>query len=243
MNKCVFHPHNHAVVQCDSCGRSLCPACDHRIKGFPYCQECIVSGIELLRQRNSAINSMPFAHRRSSPLAATVLSFVCPGLGAAYNGQNAKALAHFGVFVGLFQMAVLSGFPIFVFGFLGMWLFAAVDAFRTARAIKLGYAPQADDFLTRRLSDNPLVWAISLITLGTLFSLNTFFGIRLPVRELLPILLIALGVYWLIYFVRRRSYDTASNQSYDSYPSAILRDADETTYASVNAARFRSGKF
>ena len=53
---------------------------------------------------------------------STLLSFICPGLGAAYNGQTIKALVYFAVFVGLFQMAVLTGgTPLFVFGFMGMW--------------------------------------------------------------------------------------------------------------------------
>ena len=40
---CAYHLTNRAVVQCSRCGRPLCPACDHRIRGFPYCQDCIVT--------------------------------------------------------------------------------------------------------------------------------------------------------------------------------------------------------
>ncbi len=57
-------------------------------------------------------------------MIATLLSMVCPGLGAAYNGQTVKALVYFAVFVGLFQMAVLTGgAPLFVLSFIGMWFF------------------------------------------------------------------------------------------------------------------------
>lgn len=241
MNNCSYHPQNFAVVQCNSCGRSLCPSCDHRIKGFPYCQDCIVSGIDLLRdQRTVAANPQSFA-RKASPFAAVLLSFVCPGLGAAYNGQNSKAIAHFGVFVGLFQMAILTKTALFVFGFMGMWFFAALDSYRTARAIKYGFAPNADDFLTRKLSGNPLIWAISLISLGTLFFLNTMLGVSLPMKQLLPVLLIGLGVYWLINYVQRKR-----NQEITTTPAAFpasLPPPDETTYTSVNVARFRSGKY
>ena len=239
MNNCAFHPHNLAVVQCNSCNRSLCPSCDHRIKGFPFCQDCIVAGIELLRhQRNVAANPNAFS-RSGSPLLATVLSLICPGLGAAYNGQNSKALVHFGVFVGLFQMAVLTKAPLFVLGFIGMWFFAAVDAFRTARAIKFGFGTNTDDFLTRQLSGNPLVWAISLIILGTLFFMHTTLRISLPIRELLPILLVALGVYWLINYVQRKRSAGTNSAAY----SSALPPADETTYTPVNVGRFRSGKY
>jgi hypothetical protein len=239
MNNCSYHPNNFAVVQCNSCGRTLCSACDHRIKGFPYCQDCIVSGIDLLRQQRDVNASSLTFGRRGSPIAAVLLSFVCPGLGAAYNGQNSKALAHFGVFVGLFQMAVLTKAALFVFGFIGMWFFAAVDAYRTARAIKYGATPKNDDFLTRQLSGNPLVWAMSLIILGVLFFLVTTLNIRLPIERLLPVLLVGLGVYWLVHYIQRKR-----NQETTVAPfPASLPPADEATYTSVNVARFRSNKY
>ncbi|MEP6924098.1 MAG: hypothetical protein ABI954_06515 [Pyrinomonadaceae bacterium] len=239
---CAYHSQNLAVVQCNNCGRFLCPTCDHRIKGFPYCQECIVAGIDLLRHHRVLAPNQIAGARKGSPFLAAILSLICPGLGAAYNGQNSKALVHFGVFVGLFQMGILTnGVPLFVLGFLGMWLFAAVDAFRTARAIKSGFAPQTDDVLTRQLSGNPLVWAISLIALGALFFIHTTFGIRLPIRELLPILLVGLGVYWLINYVQRRRNLAIAPQA-SSYQVG-LPSADETSYNSVNVTQFRSNKY
>ena len=118
---CAYHGQNVAVVNCNGCGKPLCPTCDHRIKGFPYCQDCIVSGVELLRNYNQS-SYIPIVKRQTSPFVATLLSFVCPGLGAAYNGQTSKALVYFAVFVGLFQMAVLTGgMPLFVLGFMGIF--------------------------------------------------------------------------------------------------------------------------
>lgn len=195
----------------------------------------------LRHQRQIANETNGAARLKSSPFLAVVLSLVCPGLGAAYNGQNSKALAHFGVFVGLFQMAILTnGAPLFVLGFLGMWLFAAVDAFRTARAIKFGLNPATDDALTKKLAGNSLVWAISLIVLGTLFTAKTFFGFDLPVRELLAILLIGLGVYRLVnYYQRKRSSELTAADAFANH----LPPFDEATYTSVNAARVRAGKF
>src|SRR5436305_14270418 len=77
---CAYHIHNPAVVSCNGCGKALCPACDHRIKGFPYCQDCIVMGVDLLRQQNQS-NYAPFVKRRTSPIVATILSSILPGLG------------------------------------------------------------------------------------------------------------------------------------------------------------------
>jgi hypothetical protein len=195
---CAYHIQNVAAVNCNGCGKPLCPACDHRIKGFPYCQDCIVSGVELLRNSNQS-SYAPIIKRQTSPFIAVVLSFVCPGLGAAYNGQTSKALIYFAVFVGLFQMAVLTGgLPIFVLGFLGMWLFAALDSFRTARLIRSGITPNgAEDIIVQRFSGNPKLWGIILTILGASFFLQAFFNIRFFIRAVLPVLLIGLGVYIL----------------------------------------------
>ncbi|HZH34528.1 MAG TPA: hypothetical protein VEX64_06775 [Pyrinomonadaceae bacterium] len=203
MNSCAFHPNNFAAVQCNSCARALCPACDHRIRGFPFCADCIVSGIELLRSHQQSSGTKP---RQTSPVLATVLSLFCPGLGAAYNGQTAKAIVHFAFFVSLFQMAILTnGMALFVLGFLGIWLFAAVDAWRAARAIRAGLTnAAADDLWLQKITAKPLTWAIAFIGLGTMFFLHTTFGLRLPVREILPLALIVIGVYWLTGYFRRK---------------------------------------
>ena len=213
---CAYHARNMAVVNCNGCGKPLCPACDHRIKGFPYCQDCIVSGVELLRNRDNS-KYVPFVKRQTSPFVATLLSFVCPGLGAAYNGQMPKALVYFAVFVGLFQLAVLTGTAIFVLGFIGMWLFAALDAWRTAQMIRSGITPDgAEDLLVRRISGNPKLWGIVLAILGSLFFLRAFFKVHLLLGAILPVLLIGLGIYLLRDFIfqkrgakNRRNFEQA----------------------------------
>jgi hypothetical protein len=193
---CSYHIQNAAVVSCNGCGRPLCPACDHRIKGFPFCQDCIVQGVDLLRQQ-SRTNHVPFVKKRTSPVISTLLSMICPGLGAAYNGQTVKALVYFAVFVGLFQMAILTGgTPLFVLGFMGMWCFAALDAWRTAQMIRSGLTPDvADDVLVSRFSGNPKLWGIVLLVLGVGFVFNRFIDRAFLTRVILPVMLIGLGIY------------------------------------------------
>lgn len=204
--KCAFHSINTAVVRCNCCARPLCPACDHRIRGFPFCQDCIVTGVELLQQRQERLNAAPSVSRRSSPLVALALSLLVPGLGAAYNGQTSKALVHFGIFAGFFQIAVISnGGLFFVLGVLAAWLFASVDAYRTAQVIRSGLTPQAElDLIARRLYGNPLAWGIVLLTLGAIFLLHTIFNIQLPMRPLLGVSIVLLGAYMLYDYVRTR---------------------------------------
>ncbi len=201
---CTYHQKNPAVVQCNRCARPLCAACDHRIRGFPFCQDCIVAGVELLRQHSQAEASQVI-RRRSSPSVATLLSFV-PGLGAAYNGQTSKAIVHFAIFASFFQMAVITeGVLFFILGVLGSWLFAAVDACRTAQLMRAGLTPETEeDVIMRRLYGNPFAWGLTLIVLGSVFLLHTLLGVQLPIRELLPVALVALGAYMLFDYIRRR---------------------------------------
>jgi len=158
----------------------------------------------MLRQQGQS-PAAQVIRRRSSPFVATLLSFV-PGLGAAYNGQTSKAIVHFAIFASFFQMAVLTqGVHFFVLGVLGTWLFAAVDACRTAQLMRAGLAPETEeDVIARRLYGNPLAWGVTLIVIGTVFLLHTLLGVQLPVKKLLPIALVALGAYMLFDYLRRR---------------------------------------
>lgn len=231
---CAYHIHNGAVVNCNGCGKPLCSACDHRIKGFPFCQDCIVSGVELLRQQNQS-SYAPFVKRQTSPLIATILSFVCPGLGAAYNGQTTKALIYFAVFAGLFQMAVMTGMALFVLGFLGMWVFAAVDAWRTAHAIRSGVTPNdAEDILVQRFSGNPKAWGIVLTILGFSFFLQTFLNVRFISKFVLPVLLIGLGVYLL------RQYVFKSKKKEQDWQNFNMRPEPPSFAGTVNDASYNS---
>lgn len=182
----------------------------------------------------------PIVRRTSSPTIASLLSLICPGLGAAYNGQTAKAIVHFAIFASFFQMAVMTeGFPFLVFGFFGTWLFAAVDAYRTAQLIKSGFAPDAaEDLIARRLYGNPLAWSVTLIALGTLFLLHTVVGVRLPVKQLLPVLLVALGGYMLFDYFKSRAKRENASRSFDANnpPPSVIS-------GSIDATRFSTGDF
>ena len=245
---CAYHSQNAAVVSCNGCSRPLCPACDHRIKGFPYCQDCIVLGIDLLRDQ-SRQDHAPFVKKRTSPIAATLLSMICPGLGAAYNVQIIKAIVYFAVFVGLFQMAVLTGgMPIFVFGFIGMWFFAALDSWRTAQMIRSGLTPDvADDILVKRFSGNPKLWGGVLGVLGIAFLFQRIFNVGFLMRALLPVVLIGLGIYVLRGYIfkpktDRSRWSGAGPQTSFALTQTRYNEADYKVAADF-ADRSRSGSW
>ena len=148
----------------------------------------------MLRYQQSRTPDSHIIRRKTSPFIATFLSFFVPGLGAAYNGQTSKAIVHFAVFASFFQMAVVTnGVTFFVLGVVGTWLFAAVDACRTAQLMRAGLAPDAEeDAITRQLYGNPIAWGVTLVTLGIVFLMHTLLGVQFPVKRTLPVALVIL---------------------------------------------------
>jgi hypothetical protein len=237
---CAYHTRNPAVVQCNQCGRPLCPACDHRIRGFPFCQDCIIAGVEVLRQQQSRLTDSQVVRRKTSPFVATFLSFFVPGLGAAYNGQTSKAIVHFAIFASFFQMAVITdGVSFFVLGVVGTWLFAAVDACRTAQLMRAGLAPDAEeDAITRQLYGNPLAWGATLIVLGTVFLSHTLLGLQFPMRRVLPVALVLLGAYILFdYLKRHRRREDMRIFDVNSPPPSVVSSG------ALGSGRFGTGEF
>ncbi len=175
---CIFHPTNAASARCGACERPLCPACDHRIKGSPYCQDCIVAGIETLR-RNAGAGRHAFNQtgrmEEKSPLIALLLGLV-PGVGAAYNGQNIKALAHFLAVAGLWVLADIFGWPLEIalgLGGAGFYFYSVYDAFQSAQRLRRGEDLRVEDerlklFLQRRMN----LFGALLIGVGALAMLD-----------------------------------------------------------------------
>lgn len=205
---CDYHPHHRAMVRCSACHRPLCPSCDHRIKGFPYCQDCIVRGVELLRRWAPGASSAGGAHRPPRPGLAALCAFV-PGLGAVYNRQNVKALVHFFLIVGLFELADLTDLAIFALGGAVFYLFSILDSYRTAEAIARGLDPAEEDARLRHMLRERAAWvAVGLILMGGVILLSDLveaLRLSLPLRRVGPLLLLTLGGYLLYRYSRARS--------------------------------------
>jgi len=209
--KCVFHPANSASARCSACERPLCPACDHRIKGISCCQDCIVTGIETLR-RNSA-SGHRILHKdghkdgreEKSPLIALLLGIV-PGLGAAYNGQNIKALTHFMAVIGLWVLADVFGMPLeiaFGFGSAAFYFYSIYDAFQSAQRLRRSGDLRGEDerlktFLQQRMN----LFGALLISVGAFAILD--FALPHALNHFWPGLLIIAGVYLIWSYCRNR---------------------------------------
>ncbi len=239
---CAVHTNNPASASCACCLRSLCPACDHRIKGMPYCQDCIVAGVETLR-RNLAGAPLPNPSLNTrSPLIAGLFGLV-PGLGAAFNGQNIKALLHFIVPVSLLQLGDIFSrqveLPLFL-GAAAFYVFSIYDAVRTARRAALGEDIQSEDAaLKRMLRENTTTLGALLTGVGALTLLDLFFPYH--VQRFWPVLLIVAGLFLLRNY-RQQHADQAplpsSGQSLPGRPPSVVGAPYERAESNlVNAER------
>jgi len=215
---CSYHTASTARVQCSSCSRGLCSACDHRIKGYPYCQDCIVLGVEGLSRNHYA------PRQRGSARFAALLALL-PGMGAVYNRQNIKGIIHFVAIVGLFRLTgirVASG--IFALGGLSFYVYSIVDAYRTAQLIAQGEDPAVDEARFKRslIKRAPLIGAL-LITAGLLLVIQIarpYFPLAAAAR-FIPVAFIILGGYLLTrYFKRPR--EESSKESATSPPYSLV---------------------
>jgi len=190
---CAVHTDVAATGYCRQCGKALCPGCTREVGGALYCETCLSSIVSA----SSVVSGAGVSGSR--PGVALALGFI-PGLGAVYNGEYIKALIHVAVFGGI--IALLSAdVPDSYEGFLIVALicfslYMPIEAFRTARARRLGGAQTIET--VRQRSRTPM-GAIVLIALGIIFLLANF---GLLHKEWLikgwPVALIALGVWILM---------------------------------------------
>ncbi|MDX2034771.1 MAG: hypothetical protein SF339_29120 [Blastocatellia bacterium] len=224
--KCSYHPSNLASARCQACERPLCPACDHRIKGFPYCQDCIVAGIEAVRRQAGAGQRATTPRLEKSPLVALLLGFV-PGLGAAYNGQNIKALIHFTVAIGLWTLSDIFGDPLqtmFLLSTATFYFFSIYDAYSTAHRARLGEEiAEEDDRLKGLLRERTNVWGGVLIGIGALALLENL--APAIVHQFWPVVLILIGglLLWLYHRLQPGSRsESGNNPLYRTPPPSVI---------------------
>ncbi len=221
---CAVHPEVAATSYCRTCGKAMCEKCAHSVRGVVYCEDCIATRLHDTVPAAPApglVAGVPGAPivvaSGPSPGLAGVLAGLFPfGVGAVYNGQYAKGLAHMLIFIGLcFGISQAEGKNegfgvIFGLSLAAFYFYQIIDAVRSAQAIRVGQ-PAPDPFglsKTFGTGERPdfnkvPVGAIILIGLGILFLMNTMGLFHLYwVHRTWPVILIVIGV-WL--FVKRFS--------------------------------------
>ena len=130
---CTYHPEVPSSAFCQYCGKPICKDCVRNVGGSIYCEACLT---ERLRGAGPGAGaSAPVFTGTPHPMLAGLLGFI-PGVGAMYNGQYAKAIAHVVIFAVLASLSDHVG----PFGILvAAWVFYQVfDAYQTAIARRDG---------------------------------------------------------------------------------------------------------
>ena len=213
---CANHPQNPVAAYCRTCGKPLCSSCTRQVMGVVYCEHCLAERVAGSAPSSPYSGPMPVAAVPSgpNPALAGLLGAIPFGVGAVYNGQYAKGLAHLVIFILLVVGASNAHDPVdTICGLLiaAFVLYQIIDAVKTAKAIQAGQ-PAPDPFGLgsmfsagdrRELARGAPVGALVLIALGVLFLLDNTNLWYLRFDTLWPFILIALGI-WL--FAKRKSY-------------------------------------
>jgi len=127
---CVNHSGTTATAFCQNCGKALCSSCTRKAAGGQLlCEQCLAAWHAVPPVYHPGFGTGP------NPATAAVLGLI-PGVGAMYNGQFLKGLAHLFIFAVL--VSASDHFPIFWF-FIAGWIFYQVfEAYHVAKARRDG---------------------------------------------------------------------------------------------------------
>ena len=108
---CANHADASAVAYCRTCGKALCANCTRPVRGVIYCEDCLGARMEGRPTAAGFVSGTVAAPARipppipagsstgPNPTVAGILAGFFPfGVGAVYNGQYAKGLAHLAIF-------------------------------------------------------------------------------------------------------------------------------------------------
>jgi len=162
--------------------------------------------------------ALPPAHlyprQPKSPGLAALLSLLFPGVGQVYNGQVAKAVVFFLVFVScIYATAEIDPMPFALF-IPFAFLFNIVDAYRSADLINVRHAGGAP--LEEDTGLESPVWGATLVVLGLVLLLNNLGWLPLEsLRRLWPAALIVAGaaLLWSSFRKTRESEATSERES------------------------------
>ena len=120
---------------------NFCPSCGEKIEShMGFCPKCGLDlnkfkGNALERSTGDVIQKSNSSLENRNPLIAAILSFLFPGLGQFYNGQNRKGISFVIVaIISVFLFIILIGGLIYIL----IWLWSLLDAYQSAEAINRG---------------------------------------------------------------------------------------------------------
>ena len=182
-----------------------------------------MAGIEVLRRGGGEVQSARTPVEGKSPWVAMLLSLI-PGLGAAYNGQNIKALVHFVVIVGLWILSDLFQSPIQVASILagvGFYFFSLYDAYASAQRHRAGLNLQKEEeWLQQFLREHIRLWGGVLVSIGLLAVFNAVLPEHL--RQFWPLGLVGVGIYFILRAYQRGLKESREKSNYQTPPPSVI---------------------
>jgi len=203
---CVNHADVPNVAFCIRCGRALCNACIHNVRGSVYCEECLSDAVG---GKAGAAPPPPSAKKEvvvgTNPAAAFVLGWI-PGVGAIYNGEFVKAAFHVLIFAALVTLADSGGpQPLMGLSIAAFVFYMPFEAYYTAK--KRQYRAEGIELETPidrlqqqfgDVKDRELWGGIALIVIGGLFLLSNLDVFEMTrIARFWPAALVVLGVWML----------------------------------------------
>ena len=138
---CANHPETPATAYCQYCGKPLCAQCVHKINNLVGCTPCLEARVHAASGAASSPYASPLPGAwqphpwGTEPWVAFGLGWI-PGVGAMYNGQFAKGLAHVLIFALLVDLTHYNGILGIV---VAAWvIYQIFDAYQTAVARRAG---------------------------------------------------------------------------------------------------------
>ena len=139
---CINHPETPVSAYCQNCGKALCQECVRSVGGVVYCEQCLEARLRNAGAGPAGTGQGPVPLYVGLPAAdflnpglALGLGFI-PGVGAMYNGQFVKGLAHVIIFALLVSLANHEG-PLGIL--VAFWVaYQVFDSYQTARARRDG---------------------------------------------------------------------------------------------------------
>ena len=202
---CANHADVPNVAFCIRCGRALCNACIHNVRGSVYCEECLSDAVG---GKAGTAPPPPSAKKEvvvgTNAAAAFVLGWI-PGVGAIYNGEFVKAAFHVVIFATLVSLAEYGPQPLIGLSIAAFVFYMPFEAYFTAK--KRQYRAEGIELETPidrlqqqfgDVKDRELWGGITLIVIGGLFllgNLNVFEMAR--IARFWPAALVVLGVWML----------------------------------------------
>ena len=192
---CFIHPEKPANVNCSSCGGPLCEECIVHTQGNIFCRGCLTG----TRPRPTTELKHPTA---SKFLLLIFAMFLPPGAGYMYLGlikRGLSAMICFFFIIFLLSSGIsgpaqtLAAFSIII-----LYFACIFDSFSICRRINAGEVVEDGvGSIINNLLSNKKLCAVVFIVLAIIFA-STILGFALRVlHALLPILVIAFGLYMI----------------------------------------------